>query len=193
MKSSATVCARGAPNLPSRTMSRKLARIALGGGRKVGSTVPLRAAISSTSRSAIGTIEPARMTTVRWRRLSMGSAAIACQEMLEQAVAQRKEFRRLPGLDRLPRTRQLGCDNFRDCGRPAREHGDAIGQEDRLIDIVSDEDGRETLLRPEIENEGVEIEPRQGIDRRKWLVHQQHPRLGGECASDGHALLHAAR
>src|SRR6185503_14952877 len=149
---------------PEAIMPPKVARIVLGGGRKVGLTQPFREAISSTISPASGTAMPSATALVRSPQLAMRAAVVACQEIFEKAVAQRQEVWRFPRLDRMARPRQPGLDHFREHRRALSQHRDAIGEEDRLVDIVRHEHGGEALLGPEIEDQRMEIEPRQRVD-----------------------------
>src|SRR5690242_6758020 len=168
--------------LPEAMMPQKLARIVLGGGRNVGLTQPLRDAISSAMSPASGTATPRTTTVACWPPLAMCAVLITREKVFEKPMAQRQEFRRFARLDRMARPRQPGLDHFRERGRAMRQYRDAIRKEDRLVDIMRHQHGRETLLRPEIEDQRMEIEPGQRVDRGKGLVHQQHLRLSGESA-----------
>src|SRR5579875_3387964 len=115
--------------------------MALGGGRKVGLTRPRRAANSRQNSRTTGTAQPAMTMPRRSPTLRM-----ARQEIVEQPVAQREKFRRFPRFDRVARPRQLGLDYFGDRRRPLRQHRDAIGEKDRLVDVMRYEHGGEALL-----------------------------------------------
>src|SRR6185437_6174037 len=147
--------------LPEAMMPQNVARMAVGGGRKVGLAQPFRDAISSATSPASGKAMPSTTAVARSRPLGMRAVLIAGQQIFEQAMAQREEFRRFPRLDRMARPRQLGLDHFRDRRRAMRQHRDAIGEEDRLVDIMRHQHGGEALLTPEIEDQRMEIEPRQ--------------------------------
>ena len=58
---------------------------------------------------------------------------------------------------------------------------------------MRDEDEGKTQLLPQAAQLFLHLAPRQGVERGKRLVHQQHFRLHGQGAGDGYPLLHAAR
>ena len=74
-----------------------------------------------------------------------------------------------------------------------RHHADAVGQQDRLVDVVGDEQhgGAERL--PDVEQELLHGEPGLRVERAERLVHQQRARVHDQDAGDADALAHAAR
>ena len=85
------------------------------------------------------------------------------------------------------RHRQDGLDR----GRPGGQDHDPVGEVDGLLHVVRDQEGRRTLARedpPELE---AHAKPRQGVQRREWLVHQENPRPDGERTRHLHTLEHA--
>ena len=74
-----------------------------------------------------------------------------------------------------------------------RQHQDAVGEKDRLVEIVGDEDDGDVDLAPDFQQMRLHRAARLRIERAERLVHQQDARLIGERAHDRHALLHAAR
>ena len=76
---------------------------------------------------------------------------------------------------------------------PRCQDDDAVGEEDRLGDVVRDEDDRLAALLPEPEQQEVHLVARERVERAERLVEQQHLRVLRERAHDRRALLHAAR
>ena len=74
----------------------------------------------------------------------------------------------------------------------AREHAAAVAEEDRLLDVVGDEQDRLLRRLRDLVELLAERDARLRIDGRERLVHQHHFGIRGERARDGHALLHAA-
>ena len=56
---------------------------------------------------------------------------------------------------------------------PRRHHDHAVRQEHRLVDRVRDEDHRQLLLAPQVQQVGVELVARDLVERAEGLVHQQ--------------------
>jgi len=77
--------------------------------------------------------------------------------------------------------------------RMRREDGDAVAHHQRLFDGMGDEDQREAKLVPQRKQLLLHAPAREGVERGKRLVHQQHLGLHGQRARNGHALLHATR
>jgi hypothetical protein len=76
--------------------------------------------------------------------------------------------------------------------RVRRQQRDAVAHHQRLFDRVRDEQQREAHLVPQREQLLLHLAARERVERGEGLVHQQHARLHGERAGNGHALLHAA-
>ena len=76
--------------------------------------------------------------------------------------------------------------------RALREHDDAIGEPDGLVDVVRHEQrGARALLERRLEP-GLRIEPRLRVERRERLVEREHRTLGEQRAHERDALAHAA-
>src|ERR1700730_374637 len=97
-----------------------------------------------------------------------------------------------PCCDWIAWPRQSDIDDFMHAGWAVREHGHPIGEIDRLIDVVGDKENAEIAGCPEIEQELLQIEAREGIQRAERLVHQQKPGIGRKRARNRYALLHSA-
>ena len=74
-----------------------------------------------------------------------------------------------------------------------REHDDAVGQVDRLVDVVGHEQHGHAVLLADPQDEVLQVAARLRVDRGEQLVHEQDLRLVGERPRDRHPLLHAAR
>ena len=76
---------------------------------------------------------------------------------------------------------------------PSVEHGDAVAEQDRLVDVVGDEHDGLVQLALQLEELLLQLGPHDRVDGAERLVHQQHGRVGGEGAGHADALLLAAR
>ena len=76
--------------------------------------------------------------------------------------------------------------------RSGIERDDAVGEQDRLVDVVGDQHHRLLFLRPDVLDFGLQLGAGQRVERRQRLVEQQHFRVHGERARHRHALAHAA-
>ena len=77
--------------------------------------------------------------------------------------------------------------------RMRRHHQHAVGQIDRLRDVMRDVNDGLAGLAPHLGEQPLHVVAGEGVERGERLVHQQHGRIVGERARDGDALLHAAR
>ena len=71
-------------------------------------------------------------------------------------------------------------------------HADPVGEDDRLVDVVGDEQDRLAGRAADAHQLALHVGAGVGVERRERLVHQQHLRLVGQHAGDLDALLHAA-
>ena len=76
-------------------------------------------------------------------------------------------------------------------GRAHDQH--AVGEEDRLVNVMGDEQDRGLELGPEPQQVLLHHRARLRIERTEGLVHQQDGRLVGERPRDADPLLHATR
>src|SRR2546429_4265860 len=74
-----------------------------------------------------------------------------------------------------------------------RKHQDPIGELNRLLDVVRDEDARVALDVEDSAQLESHLQSRERIERRQRLVHVQDLRLHDERACELEALQHAAR
>ena len=76
---------------------------------------------------------------------------------------------------------------------PAIAHDqDPVGQEQGLLDIVGHEDDGMPGALPEVEQQAMEDQARDIVERAEGLVHQKDVRARGEDGRQHHALAHAA-
>ena len=80
-----------------------------------------------------------------------------------------------------------------DASGPRREQDDPLPEPHRLAHVVRDEDDGSAGLRPDAGELLVQHVPRDGVERRERLVHEQEVALLGQRAGQGDALPHAAR
>ncbi len=72
------------------------------------------------------------------------------------------------------------------------DHDDLLGDLQRLLLVVRDEDRRDVDLVVEAAQPGAQLLAHAGVERAERLVEQQHLRLDGERAGERHALALAA-
>ena len=78
-------------------------------------------------------------------------------------------------------------------GRPRRHDDDAVGQRDRLFQVVGDEQHRLAVPAPEVEQQIAHDLPGLGIERPERLVHQEDPGIADQDLGKADALALAAR
>ena len=74
-----------------------------------------------------------------------------------------------------------------------RQHRHAVGEEDRLLDVVRHEQDRARLLGERVGEPALHRRARDRVERAERLVEQQHLAAGEERAEERHPLAHAAR
>lgn len=82
-----------------------------------------------------------------------------------------------------------------DVGGIAAKDDDAVGENDGLLDVVSDDENGARgnfVLEPEFEEFAAERFGGEHIERGKWFVHEENFGLDNESTGDADALLHAA-
>src|SRR5262249_31377355 len=77
--------------------------------------------------------------------------------------------------------------------RSGGEHDHAIGERNRLLEIVRDEKHRLAVCRPKIEQLVLHELPGLDVERRERLVHQQQSRVEDQDLRQRDALAHATR
>src|SRR5438128_3949448 len=90
------------------------------------------------------------------------------------------------------RPRKVDIDDFLQASRPGGHQEHAVGEENRLLDVVRDEQDGELVRLPDPSEQLLHQLPRLRVERAERLVHQQHLRPVTERACDGDALAHAA-
>src|SRR5579863_9248807 len=135
MKRSDTVSASGRAKVQEPTMPSSAAKTAEGGGRKVGLTKPLRAAISRPQSAATGTIPPTTICVACSLRRRIRDTR-ARQQVFQEPMPERQERGAFARFDRPAWTRQIGRDHLRDRRWAVRKDGHAIRQEYGFVDVV---------------------------------------------------------
>src|SRR5207248_8090285 len=64
------------------------------------------------------------------------------------------------------------------------------GQEERLVDVVRDEERRRTGPADDAEQLLLQVAASERVERSEGLVEQEEPRLYGQAAGEGDPLLH---
>ena len=77
--------------------------------------------------------------------------------------------------------------------RPVAEHDHPVGERDRLLDVVGDQQDRAVLAAHQPGRVALDHELGLEVERRERLVEQQHLRVVDQGARQRHALAHAAR
>src|SRR5262249_57879194 len=83
------------------------------------------------------------------------------------------EFRHVPKND-WTRTRKLYANLVDDLTRARAHDQDPVGQPDRLLDAVGDEQDRRPAPQPQCFEIGADLKARQRVESAEWLVHQEH-------------------
>ncbi|EGE60664.1 hypothetical protein RHECNPAF_1360040 [Rhizobium etli CNPAF512] len=109
-------------------------------------------------------------------------------EQVEQLLAVPDEFR----CAAVARTRQIDVDQARLAFLLARQDQDPVGEIDRLLEIVGDENGRHILVAPDPGEFLLHADLGHRIERAERFVEQQDFRLHGKRPGDADALCHAA-
>src|SRR5260221_6478669 len=76
--------------------------------------------------------------------------------------------------------------------RAGRHQHDAVGEQDRFVDVVGDHEHRLVGRGADLQQLVLDHAARQRVERTERLVEEQHLRLDGESTGDADALLHAA-
>ena len=123
-------------------------------------------------------------------QLGLGALGVLGGEQLPDPLAQRLELGQLtagaaagPG--------QVDVDDLLDPPGAVGDDGDPVGQGDRLVDAVGDEDDRLAGGRDDLGQLLLHDLAGHRVDRGEGLVHQQQAGLGDERAGEADALAHA--
>ena len=93
---------------------------------------------------------------------------------------------------RRARPRQVHVHDAADAGpRTVGHHHHAVGQQDRLVDVVGDADGGDLGARPHFHQHFLQLPARQRVEHAEGLVEQQQLRRQRERAREADPLLHA--
>ena len=90
------------------------------------------------------------------------------------------------------RPRQVDLDLVEDAAGARAHHHDAVGEHDRLVDVMGDQDQGRLGVGPQIEQMVLQIGAGKSIERGERLVEQQHFRPRHQRARNGDALRLAA-
>ena len=88
--------------------------------------------------------------------------------------------------------RRRNLHHVHDVCRLGRQHDDAIGQRQRLVDVVGHEQDRLAGVPPQVDELPAQPRPRIRIERRKRFVHEDDVGLEGQRPGDCDALALAA-
>src|SRR5438132_13322153 len=113
-------------------------------------------------------------------------------EVVPDLLIDPRELRLESDLGDVPRPRQIDAIDALDGPGTRRDDDHAIGERDRLLEIVRHEHHRRARCRPQLEQ--LVLHERSGLDveRTERLVHEEDPRLVDERLREGRALSHAA-
>src|SRR5271170_121145 len=117
---------------------------------------------------------------------------IRLRQYLVDIVHQLRKRGRLP----ISRMRNRHPEIGSNVARIAAEHDDAVREQNRLFDIVRNEEDRlsgNSLLLPKLKQFTAKVLRRQHVQRREWLVHEQDLWLNHQGAGKAHTLPHPAR
>ena len=87
---------------------------------------------------------------------------------------------------------EFSLDDRDDPTRPRRHHRYAIGEIDRLLHVMGDEEHGFRGAFPDAQQLGLHEPAGLRVQRAEWLVHQQDFRVEGEGARNCGALTHPA-
>src|SRR5215216_504145 len=116
------------------------------------------------------------------RRILVSSRRLLPLDQPVDVRPQARELRQLLRVHLVARVRQVDAQHLAPLGRRGRQHDDAVGQVDRLVDVVGDEQDRHAVLLAHPQHEVLEVAARLRVDRGERLVHQQDLRLIGKRA-----------
>src|SRR6202012_1869765 len=91
------------------------------------------------------------------------------------------------------RARLVDGDDLDDGGRPVTQQHHPVGEQQRLVDVMGDEQNGHLLGLPYRRQQLLHLEPGLRVQGAKWLVHQHHSWLAGQGPRQLNALAHAPR
>src|SRR3954452_25209465 len=161
-----------------------------GAGSSRASTIPARTSASQPA-SVARMMTPASISEL----LLHAAAALAARrpsahpQRAEGALAQLDDRAVRP----LPRTRERDLELGDHAARARREQHDAVREQDRLLDVVRDEQHRPRLARQRTCEPALELRAGERVEGAEGLVEAQHRPAREQRAQEGAALAHAAR
>ena len=107
------------------------------------------------------------------RAMTRPPAAVTCSTMTRyNSLAQFQVPRIAAGSDLVARIGQRHADHLRNSAGRGGQHDD-LPEIERLVEIVRDEQDRQSKLLPEVQQEVLQLDTHHGIERTERLVHQQ--------------------
>src|SRR4051812_36219084 len=94
---------------------------------------------------------------------------------------------------RIARARRFDLDELAYATRARRHDDDAVGQHDGFLDVVGDENNRESLEAVDTQKLGVHERASLRVEPGEWLVHEQDARLEHQAPRERDAASHTAR
>ena len=88
---------------------------------------------------------------------------------------------------------QVDAEGVAHAAGPRRQHHDLVGQEDRLVDVVGDEEDGEVEVLPQRQQPLLHAQARLRVERGEGLVEQDHVLVAEQRPQQRRALPHAAR
>src|SRR6185295_131437 len=154
-------------------------------------TTPLLAGANISRPTPLSRIQELTASALE-RAAELGDLDRLLADGVEDAAMQSLELRRRQQLV-AARAREVDRHHGFDAAGPVAHDGDTVGEIDRLLDIMGDEQHGQPVALPDTGQQLLHVMACQGVERAEGLVHQQHARPVGERAGDGDALFHAAR
>src|SRR6267378_3419208 len=113
-------------------------------------------------------------------------------EVIPDLLIDPRKLRLEPDFGDVPRPRQIDAIDALHRARSGGDDDDAVGERDRLLEVVCHEDHRCARSRPELQE--LVLHERAGlhVERTERLVHQEETRLVDERLRECRALAHAA-
>src|SRR5438270_6423336 len=155
MASRASVSLSGPATWPSASRSQSTRPMSDGAGSSDRFTSPWCTACSMPHSASAMTSAPGASCPSH-----LGMRALALHQLRQKVVPQLEETALLAGGDWVAWPRQSDIDDLMHARRPVREHGDPVGEINRFVDIMGDEQDAEIARRPQVEQQILQIEPR---------------------------------
>src|SRR2546422_9748987 len=144
---------------------------------KYGSMRPARAPASQPrTMAARSRTRPTASRTASDPRRARIALLDFIAEVLPDLLVEPRELLAEANLDHVARPRQRDRIAGLDPTRARGEHDHLVGERDRFLEIVGDEEHRVARVRPEVEQLVLHEVARLHVERAERLVHQQHAR-----------------